>query len=75
MADDGAVNTAKHIRADRGTANGTLICPDGTQNGTPICQNGTRRDTNGHQRTPKWCPTSLWSKTKPVEEYLQSFGR
>jgi len=45
MADDGAVNTAKHIRADRGTANGTLICPDGTQNGTPICHDGTRTDT------------------------------
>jgi hypothetical protein len=30
-------------------------------------------DTKGHQRTRKWCPTSSWSKVRPVEGFLGGF--
>ena len=32
-------------------------------------------DTKGHQWTRKWCPTSLWSRIRPVEGSVGGFRR
>jgi hypothetical protein len=63
---------------DEGTANGALFCPGwdtilrrwDTKLDTILHRWDTilsRWDTEGHQQTPKWRPTRLWSSMGPVE--------